>query len=146
MPDQNTFRLVAQLARASALHAECRGFKSLLTDQKYMPYKDKDKQREYQRIRQQKNTVLYRQTVVEMFGGKCQECGYNKNILAFQLDHIVPILRKSNEKDLTKQVWRKVALGIIPMDGLQLLCANCHAIKTIGTDIKLFNNTQRNAG
>jgi 5-methylcytosine-specific restriction endonuclease McrA len=108
-----------------------------------MPYKDINKQREYQRIRQQQNKAKYRAIVVEMFGGKCQKCNYSENIYAFQIDHIVPILRNKNRTDNSKQIWRKLALGKISKDGLQLLCANCHSIKTLEVDIKTFKFTGR---
>lgn len=105
-----------------------------------MPYKDKDVQREYQRVRQQQNKIKYREIVSKMFGGKCQapDCGYDKSIFAFQLDHINPVLRKKGVKDETSQMWRKVALGKVSMEGLQMLCANCHWIKTIQVDMKTY--------
>lgn len=108
-----------------------------------MPYKDPEKQREYQRIRQKKNTLKYRKIVFDMFGRKCPRCGYDDNILAFQLDHIIPILRKKDETNRSQQTWRRVALGILPKENFQMLCANCHAIKTITQDVPKFKHSGR---
>jgi 5-methylcytosine-specific restriction endonuclease McrA len=104
-----------------------------------MPYKDIEKQREYQRLRQQKNTLKYRQIVVAMFGGECKRCKYDENIFAFQIDHVTPLLRSIEERNGgTNTVWRDLATGKLSIEGLQMLCANCHAIKTYEEDRKLF--------
>lgn len=59
-------------------------------------------------------------------------CEYN-NPFALQLDHIIPLKRPDRDSrgtDTGTALWRKVAVGIVPADQVQLLCANCHAIKT----------------
>jgi len=97
-----------------------------------MAYKNALKQREFQRVWQAKQRAKYKIMVLEMFGGGCMMCGFN-NILALQLDHIIPLRRgcdKSRGVDSGTALWRKVAVGILPKEDVQLLCANCHAIKT----------------
>ena len=97
-----------------------------------MAYKDKDKQRAFQRAYQAKRRAEHKKTVLEMFGGGCMECGYS-NILALQIDHVVAIRRKSRDtrnSDSGANLWRKVAIGEVSEESVQLLCANCHAIKT----------------
>lgn len=97
-----------------------------------MPYKNIEKQKEYQRLRQTKLRAFYKQTILQMYGNSCCKCGYS-NIKALQLDHIVPIKRKgyaSRGVDTGGALWRAVAIGKLPREDFQLLCANCHAIKT----------------
>jgi len=108
-----------------------------------MPYKDKEKQRQYELAWKKKKLVEARIKVAEMFGNKCAHCGYDKNILVFQIDHIKPILRKVGEADPHEHIWLKLAAGSIKPDGLQMLCANCHVIKTLTIDIPTFKKVGR---
>jgi len=107
-----------------------------------MPYKDKNKQREYERLWKQKEQLMIREKVSEMFNNRCAKCGYCENILAFQIDHIKPLLRKNKEDFGGDQTWRKLYRGKITKDNLQMLCANCHVIKTLTVDIKTFGKAQ----
>ena len=62
-------------------------------------------------------------------GGKCAYCGYCKDDTALQIDHVVPLLdheRKSIRSQ--RPFYRRIING--ERDNLQVLCANCHAIKT----------------
>jgi len=57
----------------------------------------------------------------------CASCGYKANAAALQFDHIVPLgnsLERSSPKTL-KQVT-----ALINDPNVQVLCANCHCIKT----------------
>lgn len=56
----------------------------------------------------------YRERALEFYGEVCSKCGYCRNILALEVDHIDGN-RKNNE-----------------LLNLQVLCANCHKIKTFG--------------
>lgn len=97
-----------------------------------MPYKDINKQREWQRQRQIRVHKQHREIVLEMFGSKCVRCGYDENTRALQLDHIVPVLRKYGTRFTVdgNMTWRELATGKITTENIQILCANCHAIKT----------------
>jgi hypothetical protein len=60
---------------------------------------------------------------VEYKGGKCEKCGYNKSIWAFDFHHLNP-----KEKDFTISAylvlgWDKIKLEL---NKCILLCANCH--------------------
>lgn len=74
----------------------------------------------------------------DLLGGKCRNCGYKEHIQALQIDHIEPELRERDTWNSYKVV-SKLARGIIGTEGLQLLCANCHAIKTF-EDRKKFKS------
>lgn len=97
-----------------------------------MAYKDPIKQREFQRKWQANQRAKYKAKVLEMFGGGCVLCGFD-NILALHIDHVIAIKRPSySDRGITTgtALWRKVASGRLPKSEVQLLCANCHAIKT----------------
>lgn len=60
---------------------------------------------------------------VEYKGGKCEMCGYNKNVAAFDFHHIDP-----REKDLkwnSSRHWKWDRLKK-ELDKCQLLCCRCH--------------------
>jgi 5-methylcytosine-specific restriction endonuclease McrA len=97
-----------------------------------MAYKDPIKQREFQRNWQAKQRAKYKEIVLDIFGRACITCGFT-NVLALQLDHIIPLKRpdySTRGSDTGTGLWRKVATGTIPKKDIQLLCANCHSIKT----------------
>lgn len=62
-------------------------------------------------------------------GGKCVECGFDDD-RALEFDHIVPMrvvhLASAGGHDCGEPLYRRIGGE---RDGLQLLCANCHAIK-----------------
>lgn len=65
-----------------------------------------------------------KQTMVDLFGGKCQRCSYSKCLRALQFHHV-----DSSEKDL----WSGARKGSASMtevnhypERFELLCANCH--------------------
>jgi hypothetical protein len=69
-------------------------------------------------------------------GGKCRMCGFSDH-RALQIDHVmgtengVPIHKLRREStDHSRNLHKRIIRGEIPMLELQLLCANCHAIKT----------------
>lgn len=61
----------------------------------------------------------------------CISCGYNENYAALQFDHITPRYK-------TKEAGRRyngctsmaAALRLVNDPNVQVMCANCHAIKT----------------
>ena len=78
-----------------------------------------DAQKNDKRLNTKLKLVLYK-------GGKCEKCGYNKNLAALQFHHILPNTKKfglngrnilsSSEQELLEEVNKCI-----------LLCANCHA-------------------
>lgn len=86
-------------------------------------YSKKEQPNSYhsQTIRALKRKIEY----IELLGGGCAHCGYNKNISALEFNHIDPTqkalrldartLSNTNEKDLLDEVMK-----------CEILCANCH--------------------
>jgi L-lysine 2,3-aminomutase len=99
-----------------------------------MGYKDKEKQRAYQRANYQKNKELWRdklrnrrfknkQLVIELKKKGCTVCGYTKCHVALEFHH------SENDKESSvayaaHQSTMRVLLEEI--DKCTLLCANCH--------------------
>jgi 5-methylcytosine-specific restriction endonuclease McrA len=96
-----------------------------------MPYKDKNKQRESSRESAERRREKDREIIYSLLGDKCCKCGFD-NPLALQIDHIVPILRQVayNSGDAGNTLRRNIASGRLDYKDFQMLCANCHAIKT----------------
>jgi len=68
-----------------------------------------------------------RTEVVEKMGGKCVNCGYDNN-KALQVDHI----NGGGGKERKIYGWKywKMLNNLADTNEYQLLCANCHAIKS----------------
>ena len=76
-----------------------------------------------------------------MLGGKCVECGYDGNYMALQIDHKEPVLRNKNhrEHESGSMTLKNIVNGATNLNSIQLLCANCHAIKSFEDRLKYRN-------
>ena len=65
-----------------------------------------------------------RQKAVELLGGKCSMCGYNKCEAALEFHHLDPLLKdfSVSTRGLTRS-WDKIEKEL---NKYILLCANCH--------------------
>lgn len=61
---------------------------------------------------------------VRIKGGKCEICGYNKNIAALCFHHLDPTKKESQLSSGNTQSWEKYKNEL---EKCQLLCNNCHA-------------------
>ena len=83
-------------------------------------------------IRIWKNTLrgrVLRAQAIERLGGRCVHCGL-RDERVLQFDHIVPLARTGERRERVSRIVKEVLTD--PRAGLryQLLCANCHCIKT----------------
>jgi len=69
------------------------------------------------RERQQKVKLNF----IQLLGGKCQICGYNKCLGALEFHHLNP-----NEKEGLRESRNKGFAEKIKNGTIRLLCANCH--------------------
>jgi 5-methylcytosine-specific restriction endonuclease McrA len=69
--------------------------------------------------------VKLRQEAVEALGGVCVGCQCS-DIRCLQIDHIIPL--KGQKRIAVSTFYLSVIRGAV--ENLQVLCANCHAIKT----------------
>ncbi len=60
---------------------------------------------------------------VELFGGCCGICGYNKNLAALDFHHIDPNTKESLWGRFSKRKWSSV---LLELNKCVLLCKNCH--------------------
>ena len=92
-----------------------------------MPYKDKDKAREYSakymRNKAKKGTLWVREMKAK---SGCSNCGF-KHPAALQYHHIDPSTKRGKVSRLCKDLSKKAVLEEIGK--CVLLCANCHAIE-----------------
>lgn len=58
----------------------------------------------------------------------CKMCGYKSNVFALEIDHIIPVSEKIKKRRGMRS--KKELLDLINDSNIQVLCANCHSIKT----------------
>lgn len=61
--------------------------------------------------------------LVELHGGKCSNCGYDKNYAALQFHHLRNKSFGLSTTNLANKTWIKI---LKEADKCILLCANCH--------------------
>lgn len=75
----------------------------------------------YKRIKDYRQRT--KQRLVEIFGGKCQLCGYNKSIAALDFHHLDPSKKDFAIGNTPIHNWEKV---LEESKKCILVCANCH--------------------
>ena len=76
--------------------------------------------------RKQKERALKRKLeLIELKGGKCEKCGYDKNIAALEFHHLNPS-EKSFQIDSRHLSNTHIDKLKIEVNKCILLCANCH--------------------
>ena len=97
-----------------------------------MPYKDKDKQREYQRLWAQKHQDEYSETrkkrrhtyrydAIKLLGSKCKECDCTTGL---HFHHMDPTIKEDTISRMVRNVgWDKLKLEL---KKCILLCESCH--------------------
>lgn len=76
---------------------------------------------EYQKLRGLKRKI----ELIELKGGCCERCGYDKNIAAFDFHHKDPT-EKEYQLDMRKLSNTRMVKLIEEVQKCELLCANCH--------------------
>ncbi len=61
---------------------------------------------------------------IQLLGGKCCDCGYNKNHAALEFHHLDPKVKSEDWKRLRSKSWPTV---VAELSKCVLLCRNCHA-------------------
>ena len=74
---------------------------------------------------QQKRGFQRKIKLVQMFGGKCECCGYNKNYSALSFHHQNPAKKETtlDIRQLSNTKWETL---LIEAKKCKLLCMNCH--------------------
>jgi predicted HNH restriction endonuclease len=84
-----------------------------------------ERRREITQKSQAKRLLRLRQEAIAALGGVCAICQC-ADIRCLQIDHVTPL--RGAQRLGSVALYRSIILGA--RDGLQVLCANCHAIKT----------------
>jgi hypothetical protein len=85
-------------------------------------HREKKSSYPYQKARGTKRKI----ELVNIMGGCCQSCGYNRNLGALEFHHINP-KEKITQLDVRNLTNRKWSFIIEEANKCKLLCANCHA-------------------
>ena len=64
-----------------------------------------------------------KEKAVELKGGKCLKCGYNKSMAALQFHHLDPNTKEDNWGRMRTMSWSNI---VKMLEGTVLLCSNCH--------------------
>lgn len=88
---------------------------------------------EYQKLRGLKRKL----ELIKLKGGKCEKCGYDKNIAALDFHHTDPNEKeiKLDVRNLANTKMEKLIKEAVKCD---LLCSNCHR-ETHHPDLKIIN-------
>lgn len=74
---------------------------------------------------QQTRGKIRKKKLIEMKGGCCEKCGYNKSLAALSFHHLNPNLKKF-QLDIRNLSNRKWEMIIEEFNECELLCFNCH--------------------
>jgi hypothetical protein len=77
-----------------------------------------------------RHRALLRSAAIKAMGGECEWCTFDIEC-GLQFDHITPVRggkKRRHRKDESDNVYRMIVRG--QTEGIQLLCACCHVIKT----------------
>ena len=88
------------------------------------------------------NRIKRRLNLIEKWGNKCQKCGFSKYPEILEFDHIIPLHRKTN--GIKKLVSDHMLIEVINYpERFELLCANCHRLKTIRETKELWEKKRK---
>ena len=65
----------------------------------------------------------------------CVKCGYDENPAALEWDHVEPICQTASQRDRNYRINYQALKRHIEDPNVQVLCANCHAIKTVAENL-----------
>ena len=85
-------------------------------------HREKKSSYPYQKARGIKRKI----ELVNLLGGRCKSCGYNKNLGALQFHHTNPN-NKITQLDVRNLTNRKWSFIMEEVKKCELLCSNCHA-------------------
>jgi hypothetical protein len=76
--------------------------------------------------KQKDRAIIRKLHLVELSGGACAICGYNKNITAFHFHHLDPSKKRfrMDSQAISNRSWQSI---LEEFEKCILLCGNCHA-------------------
>jgi 5-methylcytosine-specific restriction endonuclease McrA len=73
--------------------------------------------------KQQKRAKERKLKAIEIKGGKCKYCGYNKNLSALVFHHLINKDFGLDGRKFSNTSWEKI---LLELDKCELVCHNCH--------------------
>ena len=75
--------------------------------------------------KQKERAIKRKLELIKLKGGKCEKCGYNKNLGALEFHHLDPSIKEFNldERHLSNTTIEKI---LNELDKCILVCSNCH--------------------
>ena len=70
-----------------------------------------------------RNHLKRKLEMIEYMGGKCSNCGYNKNLAALEFHHVNPLNKSFEISYHSAKNWLKIK---DELDKCILLCSNCY--------------------
>lgn len=70
----------------------------------------------------------------------CANCGYRENADALEFDHIIPV-RVTRHKPYRWMNSKQELTNALADPNIQVLCANCHAIKSVGERLRTWQRS-----
>lgn len=124
------FNLQTKLsATCNNLHCLCCNTPLTKKQIKFCSVKCKHKTKTYKEknyVLQQRRRHNRKLKLVNLAGGKCQRCGYNKNFAALHFHHINPT-EKGGRLDIRTIAAKNWEWCLTEFKKCQLLCSNCHS-------------------
>ena len=76
-------------------------------------------------VKQKERAIKRKLELISLKGGKCELCGYNKNIGALEFHHLDPSIKMFNldERHLSNRTIDKILQEV---EKCILVCSNCH--------------------
>ena len=89
-------------------------------------YADQVKLKAYTRRKYANRYSVLRSRAITMLGGQCTNCGIS-DMRVVQIDQVITV---GKNRPILKALLISIGNGSIDTSNLQVLCANCHMIKT----------------
>ena len=98
-------------------------------------YRERNKDRLTKETKEKRNRRKRITDAIKLAIG-CLECGYNEHPSALHFDHLEPSTKVAHISD-SKMLAGNIMTLLDEVEKCQVLCANCHAVKTWGDDLSL---------
>ena len=77
--------------------------------------------------------------LITLMGGKCWRCGWHEHPMGLEFDHTDPPTKQYTPGDLISRYGSEKAIAYVTRRCI-MLCANCHALKTVAYGENLRGN------
>lgn len=119
--NKSIYRIPSRISGYNTCSIACRN--SWFSKEKHPSWKGGIKDLARTRQKDRERRLRYKQRAVNLLGGKCTKCGYNKCIAALDFHHIDPLQKDKSIKDIILRKWNIIENEL---KKCILICSNCH--------------------